>query len=267
MRKRKLILICYANSTYYVAQQTLLKTARHFNDFDEYIAYSPKHIDEDFRKQNESVLNGSRGNGWWLWKPYFIQKTLQKMQEGDILCYLDAGCHLIKPCKPLIEICINNPDPVVCFGLKYVEKDWTKRDLLIALDCDYPKYTETNQRLASYHLWRKSKKADDLVAEWLHFAKNEHFVSDSPSTQPNYDCFQEHRHDQSIFSLLTKKHDFAAFRDPSQIGYRERLDKYKNSPYAQIIQSTWSRNSKKAYYLLRAKKFLLQNQPQNKLLA
>ena len=262
MRKRKLIMICYANYAFYGSQQTLLKTARHFNDFDEYRAYSPKHIDADFRKQNENILKSPRGGGLWLWKPYLIQKTLQQMQEGDILCYFDAGCRLIKSCKPLIEICINNPDPVICFDLSHLEKCWTKRDLLTALDCDYPKYTETKQRLGGYSLWRKSKKADDFVAEWLHLAKNEHFISDSSSTQANYDCFQEHRHDQSIFSLLTKKYNFAAFRDPSQFGYeQEMLDKYTNSPYAQIIESTRWRNSKKAYYLLGVKTFLCRISP------
>ena len=33
-----------------------------------------------------------------------------------------------------------------------------------------------------------------------------HLLDDSKSVNPNYPGFNEHRHDQSIFSLLTKKH-------------------------------------------------------------
>ena len=39
------------------------------------------------------------------------------------------------------------------------------------------------------------------------YACTYHNIDDTPSIIPNYPNFKEHRHDQSIFSLLTKKYN------------------------------------------------------------
>jgi hypothetical protein len=44
----------------------------------------------------------------------------------------------------------------------------------------------------------------------------------------------EHRHDQSVFSVLSKKHGLPVFRDPSQFG-NGVLDDFPNSTYPQLI--------------------------------
>jgi len=47
----------------------------------------------------------------------------------------------------------------------------------------------------------------DFVNEWYNVGCDYHNIDDSPSIIKNLDSFIEHRHDQSIFSLLTKKYD------------------------------------------------------------
>jgi hypothetical protein len=59
--------------------------------------------------------------------------------------------------------------------------------------------------------------------------------------KPDYPGFREHRHDQSIFSLLTKRYDLPAFRDPSQWG-NELRHCYPTSEYGQIIEHTRKRS-------------------------
>jgi hypothetical protein len=39
------------------------------------------------------------------------------------------------------------------------------------------------------------------------------YVDDSPSILPNLLVFEEHRHDQAIFSLLAKKYDITTIPD------------------------------------------------------
>jgi hypothetical protein len=46
-----------------------------------------------------------------------------------------------------------------------------------------------------------------LVNEWYEISSDYHNIDDSESIIPNFECFLEHRHDQSIFSLLTKKYN------------------------------------------------------------
>jgi len=48
------------------------------------------------------------------------------------------------------------------------------------------------------------KDTRDLVNEWYNLSCDYHLIDDSSSVAQNFDCFKEHRHDQSILSLLTK---------------------------------------------------------------
>ena len=45
----------------------------------------------DFYLENKIILDKTRGNGYWLWKPFIILETLKKMDDNDVLLYLDSG--------------------------------------------------------------------------------------------------------------------------------------------------------------------------------
>ena len=40
--------------------------------------------------------HNQRGAGYWIWKPYIIWKTLQDVEDGDIVCYIDSACLINK---------------------------------------------------------------------------------------------------------------------------------------------------------------------------
>ena len=44
-----------------------------------------------------------------------------------------------------------------------------------------------------------------LITEWYNISCNYHLIDDGVSKLPNLPNFIEHRHDQSVFSILTKK--------------------------------------------------------------
>lgn len=256
----KKILITYANHVYYHSSQRLIKSAKYYNDFDEYVVFAPWDIDEDFRKQNREILQYFRGDGYWLWKPYIIKKTLERMSEGDILFYVDSGTYFIHTMKPVLDIFNTSSTPVMAFNVHATapEKEWTKRDCFVKLNLDMPEYSDTHQRCASFNLWRKNEISCGLANEWLSYAQDIQILTDLPSTHPNYPKFKEHRHDQSIFSLLTKKYNLPIFRDLSQFG-NDRINEYENSNYPQIIEH----NRKKAnslrvkYYLISLNMFII----------
>jgi len=54
-----------------------------------------------------------------------------------------------------------------------------------------------------------------LVEEWLRVSLlyDSHFLRDTPSYKPNYPGFVEHRHDQSILSLLVRKYKHYVLED------------------------------------------------------
>ena len=241
--KKNVTLVCYSNHIFHNAKQKLISTAKMCEEVDRVHAFSPWDIDKEFRQQNKKILKRYRGAGYWLWKPYFIQKVLRTMEDNEYLLYLDAGSRIIDSIRPLIDLFANNK-PIICFELSYPEKHWTKRDCFIALNCDSPLYADTNQRVACFHLWKKCAASLDFVDEWLRFAVQRPLINDSPSKVPNYPGFIEHRHDQSIFSLLSKKYELEAFRDISQCGNQHKK-LYNNSPYNQVVELTREKNAGK----------------------
>ena len=54
-------------------------------------AVSPSDIDARFARDNHDILTQPRGCGLWLWKPYFIDRVLRELDEGDVLIYADAA--------------------------------------------------------------------------------------------------------------------------------------------------------------------------------
>ncbi len=233
------LLINYANDIFRSSQKINSKTGKEIGLFDDVISYSPQDIEQTFYRKNKNVLNKRRGNGYWLWKPYFIKKTLEMLNYGDFLFYCDSGSYFIKPISPLIDLSLSTEQDIIVFETPRIEKTMTKRDAFIQMDCDSPKYVNSKQRLAGFSLWKKSQYTMDFVDEYLHYAQDEHIITDQENQYgyPNYEGFIGHRHDQSILSLLTKKHDLKAYRDPSQWGEAFR-EFHPNSKYEQIIELT-----------------------------
>jgi hypothetical protein len=253
----KLTLVNYSDALYRKSQKMNSETGLSVGLFDEVVSYSPKDIDSDFRSANDKILRQERGNGYWLWKPYFIWKTLEKAEKGDFVFYCDSGAHFIKPVSPLVEISIGNQQDIVFFELPFQERVYTKRDAFILMGCDASEYADSNQRLGSYHLWKKSSFTMNFICEFLRYAQDERILTDIENQcgLPDSHEFKNHRHDQSIFSLLTKKYDLLAHRDPSQYG-NKYMNKFPRSTYGQLINLTRMHNfSMKHKFLIFKRKF------------
>lgn len=225
--------INYAKGRYLEAQKYCSESARRVG-FDEVISYSPEDIDIDFYEKNKNILSQIRGAGYWLWKPYFLNKTLEKMNVGDLLVYSDSGSFYQTSPQPLIDLILNDPNGVLSFELKgLIENVYTKRDTFVLMDLDKPKYTESSQREATYIWLIKNDFTVNLIKEYLEYAQNERIITDIVSENKNYDVFKDHRHDQSIWSLLCKKYEIEPHRLISQHGLH-LVNDFPNDKYGQI---------------------------------
>ena len=201
-----------SHANYINAAIRLCKQANTFNLFTNIIAYTSVYLtkDKSFWKQHGAfITKHKRGFGYWLWKPYLIMKTMNQMKDGDILLYLDCGCELdLSEKNYLIDyIEIVKQDKIMGCDTKCLEKVWNKRDLIEFLDMNKDEYLTTSQHEAGALLICVCDETRILVNEWYTLACDYHMIDDSPSILPNCPEFKEHRHDQSIFSLLTKKYD------------------------------------------------------------
>ena len=82
-----------------------------------------------------------------------------------------------------------------------------------------PEITSTPQRMASFMGFRGTAYAKAFVREYLRLCCNQHLITDEPNcdgwVEPG---FRDNRHDQSIWSVLTKKNEITMLPDPSQWG-------------------------------------------------
>jgi hypothetical protein len=107
---------------------------------------------------------------------------------------------------------------IMVFCINQIERKWAKRDALILMDCDKDEFLDSLQICGGYIIVRKTVETCKFVDEYLYYVQDKRIVTDEPNVmgKENYSEFVEHRHDQTILSLLCKKHGIQPFRDPSQ---------------------------------------------------
>lgn len=242
----KKVLISFGNKEYYKSLDLLEKTALEIGKVDQFIRYTQEWLkSEPFWNKNSFILSRPRGAGYWLWKPYLILKTFEDLSEGDTVLYSDAGLKVIDDLSPLFKIMERKPNGgMIFFKLPAVgvdahkAKTWTKRDCFILTECDEEKYWHADMGNGAISLWEKNAETITFLQEWQRFLKDPRIVTDAPNMcgQPNFIDFKDHRHDQSVLTILTTKYRFELFRDPTQYGNKE-IDKftYGETYYPQLF--------------------------------
>ena len=208
-KKGKIVCISYGDESFKQSLEYNGKSALEIAKADEFYGYTPEDIDPEFKAKNDYILSKGRGNGYWLWKPYFLYKTLtEKLNDGDYLIYSDAGIFYVDLAQKLVDFLNEKKAEMYLHRLPHLEKEYTKRDAFILMGVDGPFYAETGQFNAAFQVYRKSKFTEFFLGEYLYYAQDKRIITDDQNEMgaPNYEGFRDHRHDQSILSLLTKKY-------------------------------------------------------------
>jgi len=238
----KKIHISFGDEKYYKSLDLLEQTSIKIGNIDKFIRYTQEWLkSEPFWNKNSFILNRPRGAGYWIWKPYIILKTFESIDNGDTVLYSDAGLKVIDNLNPLFDVANSYPNNgKVIFKVPWIEaqhiaKFWTKRDCFILMGCNEPKYWNAAMTNGAVSLWVKTDLNIEFLKEWLRYLRDPRIVTDDYNMcGTNFIEFKDHRHDQSVLSLLSIKYNFEIFRDPTQWGNNE-VDKFTNSPYPQLF--------------------------------
>lgn len=201
--------ITFGNTKYQHSVKRICLEAEKIAVFDRVTGYTEQELFSfpEFQQHRNFVYSNLRGFGYWLWKSFLTMKYMETMNENDILVYADAGCIIHekgrKRMLEYFEMVKNHPSGILGFELPYVEKTWTKMDLVQYLNGE--QYIESKQLVGGIFVLRNCENTRNLVRQWYEIGCNYSLIDDSPSKEPNDISFIEHRHDQSIFSLLRKR--------------------------------------------------------------
>ena len=226
-RNKKVILFAFASNDLSNSINRLNKQAIDTSYYDEIKIHNPNDFDTEMLQKYKEIISKSknRGYGYWFWKPYFLRKIMNETESGNIIHYVDIGCHLQKKNKRFYEyldLLISSNKWILAFQY-YVDKKefpndiffsereefkYTKADLLDYFNfLNDKKVTHTPQFWAGSFFLMKTKDSQNFINEWITiFEKKINLINDTNSNIENLEGFIENRHDQSAFSLLCKKY-------------------------------------------------------------
>lgn len=212
-----IVLINYADLRFRKAQKLNTWSGKHIAKVDKVFEYTDCNIDDGFRQRNNHIFSVPTGGGLWLWKPYIVYDALKKMQDGDILIYCDSGAFF---CRNVRKKFVNMEEDIWVSDIPFVEKQFSKADAFVIMECTERCYWESNQIQGTIFAIRKKRETLDFAAEWLAYCENEYIMSLAPNKMgvENDPSFIDNRWDQTVLSLLCKKRNIVPHRDPSQYG-------------------------------------------------
>jgi len=250
---KKIVFLTFGGGkTWPDAARRLAKQAQATGIFDEVFAETSDTFFEDnpdFSRHRAFIESNARGWGYWIWKPFLVLKYMNRLRDGDILFYLDAGCEILPENRakfePLLQHIANNGNAFfdysryAVFNLAF----WCKQSLLDALQQEFGVAVDW---LRAPKIWAggfgltKSDRNIAFLNHWLRFATqdNYHLVDDTPSKVPQIYPFFEHRHDQSILSCLKAIYKFPDYRPASEIDWTDISEDVAQAALAQpFLQS------------------------------
>jgi hypothetical protein len=204
--------LTYNDGTHIDFMEKLIESVKQFGKQFNIIIFNKNDIDANFSEVNKHILDLPRGGGYWLWKPYIIHETMKRLNTGDILFYLDSKYYFTEDFDKLYEPLLKYNDIVIWKNKpnddSFLMKNYCKMDIIQKYDM-YDKIF--NQDIES--CWAGAiciRKNDDtlkIIEEWLNMCTIGRDITDEPSMIANRQEFIEHRHDQSLLTIILHKNN------------------------------------------------------------
>ena len=178
-------------------------------------------IDNAFYEKNYKILSAPRGGGYWLWKPYIINSLQKHVGENSYIFYIDAKYYFLEEFHDLFMNHLKTND-ILVWGNKpnepqHLMKNWCKMDVVHKYDMIDKVFNQNAQDCwAGAICLKNNANSKKMVSEWLEMCYNYNDISDSPSVLPESELFREHRHDQSLLSIVLHKHNVELQRFPNK---------------------------------------------------
>lgn len=200
--------------------------------------YEEYNIDRDFRINNADILNATRGAGYWLWKPWCINRAIQHSADGDVLIYCDAGVAVVDSLHHIINAMDQD---IFFFSNGHQHVHWCKMDCIKAICGEVP--VSQQQVQASAIFFKVNQKTRKFIKEWLLWCQMPGMIDDSPSVLPNHPEFAQHRYDQAILTCLQIKHGYKQHWWADRTWYQSQRYRWPDDKYPPIFNHHRKRNA------------------------
>ena len=200
--------------------------------FDSADAYNLRRLRDEYSvfwaDHGDFLLGAKRGLGYFLWKPFLVSTKLTEIAEDDVLVYADAGCEFMPDNRrELIDWLPSEPEcdlSAVPLDRQHTNGRWTNSCCLAHLD-NTDAFLQQPILAATFMFLKNTGRSRHLAAKWLEWSGyDDHCcLVDRPGDVERLE-FEEHRHDQSIFSLLAYDLERKGALHIKRIGIERTLD-------------------------------------------
>ena len=221
---KKVYLCSFASPDLHLSVNRFIKQSEALNFYKEIKIFGWNDLSKDKKEQIQSFFKKGQKRlfGYASWKPEIILSYLNQIPENSILQYSDIGCYFNdKGTKRLNDyINIVEENDILAFKYSqpsfdikkkfnfqiYYEFQYTKADAWKHLDIETnSEILKTEQIWSGTMFFKNNLYTKKILNEWADICKINNLIDDSDSSEKNHESFIEHRHDQSIFSLICKK--------------------------------------------------------------
>ena len=199
------IFVAYGNERFARSLKRVVREASRYPAlFRAVRGYTVDDLEPEFRMHNAALLSQRRGGGYWVWKAHIIYRELLAARDGDVVFYMDSGSTIRSDPTPLVELAASYG--ALTFRIDLPQQAWTKGALFDALRMPMDIWGPQPQIASGLILLQRRPETLALAREWAELSTNATLIDDSHGGVPNHDTFSEHRHDQSIWSMLCYKY-------------------------------------------------------------
>lgn len=204
--------LVYNDNTHTKYLRQLIRSVEKYGSEFKIIIFNKRDIDREFVEKNKDILNCKRGGGYWLWKPYIINEVLKKVNHDDVVFYLDSSYYFFDNLSKLYSDYMINNDILVWKNkpnsLTEVMKYWCKMDVIIKYNMFDKVFRESVVDCwAGAIIVKKTNNSVMYIQKWLNMCCNYEDITDSESKLANSHLFIDHRHDQSLLSIVMYKYN------------------------------------------------------------
>lgn len=200
----------YGNDDYRKTRMRIANEARNTSFFNHVRVFTPDDLPPSFRHHFRKVLRKQRGGGYWVWKYFVVNHMIRRLNWGDFLIYLDADCTLNPSARSrfLDYLRLVNVSHTGILSISYFEPEryWTNDRLFQEMGLVHKNsFLNSNQLIGGVLLLQKTEAVMRMLRLWKSVIYSDPLVStdvySALTTRPD---FREHRHDQSVLSLVRK---------------------------------------------------------------
>lgn len=203
-----IVFTTFTSTGYEAARDRITSEVKACGRFDSIFTYDETQLTPELLASPTFQIK--KGLGHYSWKPDIIWQTLNKVNDGDIVVYLDAGCTVFdsKEWEKYFSY-LNNYD-ILAFRLHQRNYKWTRKSVFdhfaLIINCNWK---DSFQFGANALIVKKTKDGLAFVNEWRGYMINRlDLCGDVPEGEMLKEDSRliENRYDQTILTALSYKY-------------------------------------------------------------